>query len=136
MENGVCGPHGLPAVQVAFNLDIETVIILSLPMEDDTVLRAKGQEGGVPVGPDLKEKIKKRTEKEIEIEKGKENLYLKENKKKRTEKEIAKEIGNLWSMIWPADTVLVACVNVSFILNKSLNNSILKLKQFFRFLKD
>ena len=126
MEAGVRGPHGLPAVQIAFNLDIETVIILSLPMEDDTVLRAKGQEGGVPVGPDLKENRKKRTEKEIEIEKGKEKetLNLKENKKKRTEKEIAKEIGNLWSMIWPADTVLVACVNVSFILNKSLNNSI------------
>ena len=120
MEAGVRGPHGLPAVQIAFNLDIETVIILSLPMEDDTVLRAKGQEGGVPVGPDLKENIKKRTEKEIEIEEEKENLYLKENKKKKTEK----EIENLWSMIWPADTVLVACVNVSFILNKSLNNSI------------
>ena len=25
------------------------------------------------------------------------------------------------AMIWPAETVLVACVNVSFILNKSLN---------------
>ena len=83
MEPGVRGPHGLPAVQIAFNLDVETAIILSLPMGGDTVM-AKSQEGGVPVGPDLKEKIKKRTEKEIE--KGKENLYLKENKKKRTEK--------------------------------------------------
>ena len=59
-------------------------------MEGDTV-RAKGQEGGVPVGPDLKENRKKRTEEEIEIEKGKENLYLKENRKRRTEKEIVKE---------------------------------------------
>ena len=90
-------------------------------MEGDTV-RAKGQERGVPVEQGLKENRKKRTEKEIEIEKGKENLYLKENRKRRTEKEI--EEGNLWSMIWPADTVLMACVNVSFIFNKSLNNSI------------
>ena len=121
MEAGVHGLHGLPAVLIAFNLDVETVIILSLPMEGNTV-RAKGQEGGIPVGPDLKENRKKRTEEEIEI--GKENLFLKENRKRRTEKEIVKgkEKGNLWSMIWPADTVLVACVNVSFILNKSLNN--------------
>ena len=88
-------------------------------MEGNTV-RAKGQEGGIPVGPDLKENRKKRTEEEIEI--GKENLFLKENRKRRTEKEI--EERNLWSMIWPADTVLVACVNVSFILNMSLNDSI------------
>lgn len=95
MEAGVHGPHGLPAVQIAFNLDVETVIILSLPMGGDTV-GAKGQEGGVPVGQDLKENTKKRREKEMEKE-------------------------NLQAMIWPADTVLVACVNVSFILNKSLN---------------
>ena len=67
-------------------------------MEGDTV-RAKGQEGGVPVGQDLKENTKKRREKEIEKE-------------------------NLEAMIWTADTVLMACVNVSFIVNKSMNNSI------------
>ena len=90
-------------------------------MEGDTV-RAKDQEGGVP---DLKENRKKKTEKEIEIEK--ENFYLKENKERRTEeieKGKRKGKGNLGSMIWPADTVLVACVNVSFIVNKSMNNSI------------
>ena len=37
MEAGVRGPHGLPAVQIAFNLDIETVIILNLPMGGNTV---------------------------------------------------------------------------------------------------
>ena len=100
MEPGVCGHHGLPAIQIAFNLDVETVIILSLPMGGDTV-RAKEQEGWVPVGQDLKE-----------------------NRKKRRKKDIEKEKENLWAMIWPADTVLVACVNVSFIVYKSMNNSI------------
>ena len=37
MEAGVRGPHGLPAVQIVFNLDIETVIILNLPMGGNTV---------------------------------------------------------------------------------------------------
>jgi hypothetical protein len=106
MEPGVCGHHGLPAIQIAFNLDVETVIILSLPMGGDTV-RAKEQEGWVPVGQDLKENMKKRTEREIE-----------------NQKEKGKERQTIWAMIWPADTVLVACVNVSFILNKSLNSSI------------
>ena len=59
MEHGVRGPRGLPAVQIVFNLDVETAIILSLPMEGD-IVRAKGQEGGVPVGQDLKENTKKR----------------------------------------------------------------------------
>ena len=71
METGVRGPHGLPAVQIAFNLDVETAIILSLPMGGDTV-RAKGQEGGVPVGQDLKDRTKKRRKKDIKKEK--ENL--------------------------------------------------------------
>ena len=71
-------------------------------MGGDTV-RAKGQEGGVPVGQDLKENTKKRKEEEKEIKKEKETLQ---------------------AMIWTADTVLVACVNVSFIVNKSMNNSI------------
>ena len=74
-------------------------------MGGDTV-RAKGQEGGVPVGQDLKENTKKRKEEEEE------------------EKEIKKEKETLQAMIWTADTVLVACVNVSFIVNKSMNNSI------------
>ena len=98
MEPGVHGPHGLPAVQIAFNLDVETAIIPSLPMEGDTV-RVKDQEGGVPVGQDLKENTKNTREKETEEE-------------------------NLQAMIWTADTVLAACVNVSFIVNKSMNNSI------------
>ena len=126
MEPGVHGPHGLSAVQIVFNLEVETAITPGLPMEGDTV-RAKGQEGGVPVGQDLKENTKKRKEREIDIETEKENLCLKENKEKRTEeieKGKRKGKGNLGSMIWPADTVLVACVNVSFILNKSWNNSI------------
>ena len=71
MENGVCGPHGPPAVKIAFNLDVETAIIPSLPMGGDTV-RAKGQEGGVPVGQDLKDRTKKRRKKDIKKEK--ENL--------------------------------------------------------------
>ena len=40
-------------------------------MEGDTV-RAKGREGGVPVGQDLKENTKKRKEKEMEKVKEKE----------------------------------------------------------------
>ena len=42
-------------------------------MGGDTV-RAKGQEGGVPVGQDLKENTKKRKEEEKEIKKEKETL--------------------------------------------------------------
>lgn len=60
MGPGVRGPHGLPAVPIACNLGVGTVIILSRPMVDDTA----------------------------------------------------------WAMIWPAETVPVACVNVSFMLNK------------------
>ena len=66
MGPGVRGPRGLPAVLIVCNLDVGTVIILSLQMAGD-IARA---------------------------------------------------------MIWLAETVLVACVNVSFILNKSWNNSI------------
>ena len=36
MEPGVCGPRGLSAVHIAFKIDVESVIILSLPMADNT----------------------------------------------------------------------------------------------------
>ena len=62
MGPGVRGPLGLPAVPIACNLGVGTVIILSRPMAGDTAR----------------------------------------------------------AMIWPAETVPVACVNVSYMLNKNL----------------
>ena len=59
MGPGVRGPRGLPAVPIVCNLDVGTVIILSLQMVGDTAR----------------------------------------------------------AMIWPAETVPVACVNVSYMLN-------------------
>ena len=64
MGPGVHGPRGLPAVLIVCNLDVGTVITLSLQTGD----------------------------------------------------------GTAWAMIWLAGTVPVACVNVSYILNKSFVN--------------